>query len=1116
MSWFSVTEFQQYIDDLKIEVLQATDVNKLIDCIKRLNQKKNSYSKSDDSNNEMVIKGRASIFEKEIIARIDLFKQRTSVISALDNYIDEVQSLRIQKHFIDNTSYLDISEYDQHKLTYQPFLAKLQDKALTEILNGSSEQINNQLKRLQHIHERFQRFYSTLKDKPFLYKNLIYIDFVIHLSHIFRIDQLEEGILPYEFIHHLRDAVMHKQGSVYYLINQINAVITPETQHNISTTRRDDVNDSICKVPFIPAVIGSNFNISENILDAYYRLVPQPRSRKDISDSYIGKLHHYNAPFRVSVYGAYPLMIDWEDIEYKMKNFNDKTGYYKAYTRDNVFNAMKDFAKGFQFGFDNFLKEKVNTSLSLSNSESMKVQKVLDFLSSPLNKGGFSESSGSDKGPFEKWYDCGVKAGYLYFAWYLIIENHKLFEPFFSKNQAETTTEIIDSKIKIPDIPPIIPSTIDSLPPIEKVFFVHYQCDKFEEGDLITSLCVYDNIDIKVFQGDETKAIEAYCQKVNQLYDKELIPIHWGQNSPHFGVDHIKERYKILTGKEISLQYPGSLNLSDYLIFKHGENYVPHRRLDNLALLNNFSGVYETENSKKTFPRDRILLLSKIYLSEFKGNLITKQLNHDKSNLVKTISDHQQDIPTFQNPLNKMNKAQFLILVHEIKEQITDFDFRVQFIHSKFLEYGLSIENGYKAANFYYNEIRKARDGEQSIFYGKTTKLDNYFAISSLQGACIFEMTYVDFENLKKLFVSNIPLKPNQSLNSKQIMERDFFKHFLIHYFEAEVYEFDNKIKLLYVLCHSEAEKQNVTTQEIDKLKIIINDLGVEGLSWNMVQSYDPYSDYSVDINWNSQSENNINFWINLFSSDFCSQELSLTIIQDSYKEFLVAFVNDFDSNEELISEFWDIYELWKPEEHNITKIIKKEAELLHQINTDIENFNFEDEWEFNFDEYRRYIKFSIPMTIWFNYCDLLVSIDRLAMFKSFLSEPVSSEIDINLQNQKKKKTKPIKTFPEYFQHESRVKFAKAIKASFAKDTKTTLAVLVHTLRHEFENKPLLIVGSGEMKAFHNVMKEYFDGIAIGERTIYRNDIGYYRYGYDKDILGCKARINTILQSIEK
>ena len=226
----------------------------------------------------------------------------------------------------------------------------------------------------------------------------------------------------------------------------------------------------------------------------------------------------------------------------------------------------------------------------------------------------------------------------------------KLFIPIFHQMQylIQNTYNSKISPLINPTPPPmgfvqlinIIPSSLSTLPPIEKVFFIHYQCDKFEEGDHITSLCVYDNIDIKIFKNDEAKAIEAYCQKVDELSSKGLIPVHWDQNSPHFGIDHIKERYKILTGNDINLLYSGSLNLADYLKFKYGENYVPHRRLDNLARLNNFSGIYETENGNKTFPRDRILLLSKIYFNELKGNL-------------KIHTDQNKEIPTNPDPTSE-------------------------------------------------------------------------------------------------------------------------------------------------------------------------------------------------------------------------------------------------------------------------------------------------------------------------------------------------------------------------------------------------------------------------------------------------------------------------------
>jgi hypothetical protein len=289
----------------------------------------------------------------------------------------------------------------------------------------------------------------------------------------------------------------------------------------------------------------------------------------------------------------------------------------------------------------------------------------------------------------------------------------KLFIPTFHQMQylIQNTYNSKISPLINPTPPPmgyvqlinIIPSSLSTLPPIAKVFFIHYQCDKFEEGDHITSLCVYDNIDIKIFKNDEVKAIEAYCQKVDELSSKGLIPVHWDQNSPHFGIDHIKERYKILTGNDINILYPGSLNLADYLKFKYGENYVPHRRLDNLARLNNFSGIYETENGNKTFPRDRILLISKIYFNELKETLKTtinqKEMSSDD------ISIDLADENTFESENQKRKnvskisakrKNKLLAEVQRIKlnfksieselEKLTSINERLEYWNNIFIE----------------------------------------------------------------------------------------------------------------------------------------------------------------------------------------------------------------------------------------------------------------------------------------------------------------------------------------------------------------------------------------------------------------------------------------------
>ncbi len=161
------------------------------------------------------------------------------------------------------------------------------------------------------------------------------------------------------------------------------------------------------------------------------------------------------------------------------------------------------------------------------------------------------------------------------------------------------------------------------LPSYRSVFFVHYSCDKFDEGTQIYRLGIYAKDEMQEFCGDnEAEFIEAYCRRVTQLCAEGLIPIHWNQNIPAYGVAHICSRYKELTGRDIELQYTNCINLSGWLIEKYSDDYISHPRLDKLAELNNLSGQ-STEQESRTFFSNRLILLSKIYCLELSNKLKT-------------------------------------------------------------------------------------------------------------------------------------------------------------------------------------------------------------------------------------------------------------------------------------------------------------------------------------------------------------------------------------------------------------------------------------------------------------------------------------------------------------
>lgn len=158
------------------------------------------------------------------------------------------------------------------------------------------------------------------------------------------------------------------------------------------------------------------------------------------------------------------------------------------------------------------------------------------------------------------------------------------------------------------------------LPELNEVFFVHYQCDEFDTNyDTSTPLRIFTlNIyakdkAIEFNRKSEAENIFDYCEKVNGLIKEGLTLVHWNQNSPNFGDDHIIARYKYLTKKNIKLDYSNSIALSAWLIHEFGDNYISHPRLDSLATLNGYSGHSNERQNKRIYPTNRLTLITKIY-----------------------------------------------------------------------------------------------------------------------------------------------------------------------------------------------------------------------------------------------------------------------------------------------------------------------------------------------------------------------------------------------------------------------------------------------------------------------------------------------------------------------
>jgi uncharacterized protein YukE len=173
-------------------------------------------------------------------------------------------------------------------------------------------------------------------------------------------------------------------------------------------------------------------------------------------------------------------------------------------------------------------------------------------------------------------------------------------------------------------------STPNCLPSCEQVFFVHYQCDFFEEGTSIHDLHIYAHGKLKEFTGkDEKMFLKKYTDRVQELMKEGLIPVHWNQNRPHYGPDHINARYEELTGEELNLEYCRDINLAEILKEIYGDDYITDnsRRLDRIAELNQFHGSMDDKNTAvRVLHANRTLLLFRIY-----RRMLENRLNTDKS-----------------------------------------------------------------------------------------------------------------------------------------------------------------------------------------------------------------------------------------------------------------------------------------------------------------------------------------------------------------------------------------------------------------------------------------------------------------------------------------------------
>jgi len=178
-----------------------------------------------------------------------------------------------------------------------------------------------------------------------------------------------------------------------------------------------------------------NTNISASVSHAYYGLIP--------------KAEYGKIPFGYNIYGAYPETIDYEVLLLKIQA---KTPPFDVVTEQQIDKALQDFAEGFKEGYYNFENDKINSKLF--KDDATKAQVIFDIATSNFfTDRGFGISHGEGVDYFETWKNAGKEGGYYYRAWYVILESHNVFAPYFLHAPTEQTiTYSSDNSITVQGI----------------------------------------------------------------------------------------------------------------------------------------------------------------------------------------------------------------------------------------------------------------------------------------------------------------------------------------------------------------------------------------------------------------------------------------------------------------------------------------------------------------------------------------------------------------------------------------------------------------------------------------------------------------------------------------
>jgi hypothetical protein len=215
-------------------------------------------------------------------------------------------------------------------------------------------------------------------------------------------------------------------------------------------------------------------------------------------------------------------------------------------------------------------------------------------------------------------------------------------------------------------------------------------------------------------------------------------------------------------------------------------------------------------------------------------------------------------------------------------------------------------------------------------------------------------------------------------MNNEELKETGFLLALIEQYVEYNVsYGTQDKDRLMYVLCSNEKMKIQRTKQKIEEIKNEILNKGFETLSFAYMQK----------LRYNEGFKTESEDWEDIFVEAFINEDVQ--IFDLTTKTSIIENSKNTIEKENLLTEIHQTYE-------NTEQILSHESELLEAILNDISQFNETGDWEVDFYYYEQYRDDIHGIDIFFSLCELLVLLNRLEMFESFLPENQKPTEEIN------------------------------------------------------------------------------------------------------------------------